>query len=116
MAYFNNGYNNGYYGNNGYGPQQQQNGIVWVQGLEGAKSYMVTPGSTVLLMDSESRRFYIKSVDVSGMPAPIKAYEFQELAEQTQAQSYVTREEFNRLEAKIEALKQPRKDGGKKHE
>lgn len=118
MAYFNNGYNNGFYGNNGYGPQQQ-NGIIWVQGLEGAKSYMVTPGSTVLLMDSESRRFYIKSVDVSGMPAPIKAYEFQELAEQTQAQphgDYVTREEFNRLEAKIEALKQPRKDGGKKHE
>lgn len=106
-------YNNGFYGNN-YGQQQQ--GITWVQGLEGAKSYMVNPGSTVLLMDSESRKFYIKSVDVSGMPAPIKVYEFTEMVEQKQdANNFVTRDEFNRLEAKIEALSTQRK-GEKKHE
>ena len=34
------------------------NGLVWVQGEAGAKSFLVSPGTTVLLMDSESQRFY----------------------------------------------------------
>ena len=33
-------------------PPQQQ-GILWVQGEEAAKAYMVAPGATVLLMDSD---------------------------------------------------------------
>lgn len=47
-------------------PQQNNNGILWVSGEVGAKSYLVAPGTSVLLMDSESEKFYIKSTDVSG--------------------------------------------------
>lgn len=54
-------------------PQQQPTAqqtapIIWVQGEEGAKAYMVAAGNSVLLMDSENSTFYIKSTDASGMP------------------------------------------------
>lgn len=50
-------------------PQQINNGIIWVQGESGAKSYLVAPGSSVTLWDSESQTIYIKSADASGMPS-----------------------------------------------
>lgn len=46
-----------------------QNGIIWVQGEAGAKSYMVAPNNTVQLWDSESQTIYLKSADASGMPS-----------------------------------------------
>lgn len=41
---------------------------VWVQGEIGAKAYMVVPGNTVTLWDSESRRIWLKTVNSAGMP------------------------------------------------
>lgn len=49
--------------------QNQQNGVIWVQGEAGAKSYMVAPNSTVTLWDSENQTIYLKSADASGMPS-----------------------------------------------
>lgn len=49
--------------NNGF------NGIIWVQGEAGAKSYLVAPNTTVQLWDSESPVIYLKSADASGMPS-----------------------------------------------
>lgn len=54
--------------------QQQQplinnNGIIWVQGESGAKSYIVPPNTTVPLWDSENQVIYIKSVDATGKPS-----------------------------------------------
>ena len=80
-------------------------GILWVQGETGAKSYLVAPGSSVLLMDSESERFYIKSTDVSGMPQPLRIFEYHEIngkmpqkrQENVMADMYVTREEYQDL-------------------
>lgn len=43
-------------------PQQNNNGILWVSGEVGTKSYLVAPGTSVLLMDSESEKFYIKDL------------------------------------------------------
>ena len=51
-------------------PQQQNGGLTWVQGIEGAKSHFVETGRSALLMDSESNSFFIKSADTSGMPLP----------------------------------------------
>lgn len=39
------------------------NGINWVSGESGAKSWIVGRGESVLLMDSESQCFYLKSAD-----------------------------------------------------
>ena len=60
-------------------PQANQSGLIWVQGEAGAKSYMVAPNATVMLMDSESQRFYLKSSDASGMPLPLRVFEYTEM-------------------------------------
>jgi hypothetical protein len=50
-------------------PQTNQ-GILWVQGEAGAKSYLVAPSTSILLMDSENEYFYIKTTDAAGMATP----------------------------------------------
>ena len=62
--------------------QQNDNGILWVQGEAGAKSWAVAPGKSVMLMDSESSTFYIKSSDNSGMPMPLRIFDYKERTEQ----------------------------------
>ena len=87
--------------------QQSNNGIIWVQGEEGAKAYMVAPGNSVLLMDSENSAFYIKSTDNSGMPMPLRIFDYVERNAKQQMQNikpnveYVTRQEFDALSARI---------------
>lgn len=95
-------------------PTQNQNqSITWVQGESGAKSYLVASNTSVLLMDSEQSRFYIKSTDASGMPMPLRIFEYQEIKdEQTkepqvvQNNNYVTHEELEeRLKDLVERPK-----------
>ena len=99
MAY-NNGFPMSYqqmYPTYNYVPQQQMTqpviqqqvtqpvndtGILWVQGEAGAKSWAVAPGKSVMLMDSESSTFYIKSSDNSGMPMPLRIFDYKERTEQ----------------------------------
>lgn len=76
--------------------------IVWTMGMESAKAYPLMPGRTVMLMDSESPRFFIKSVDNNGY-ATMKAYSFQEEQMAPQTPSYVTKEQ---LDAAISAVLQ----------
>lgn len=84
-------------------PQTANNGLVWVQGMEGAKAHMTAPGVPTLLMDSEGERFYIKTTDASGMPLPLRVFRFEEITEgQTAKQDmsgYVTRDEFEQFKA-----------------
>ena len=70
MAFYNNypNYNYGYTQPNNNQYSQMNNGIIWVQGEAGAKSYLVAPNSTVQLWDSEANVIYLKSADASGMP------------------------------------------------
>lgn len=93
--------------------QPASNGIIWVQGEEGAKAYMVAAGNSVLLMDSENSAFYIKSTDASGMPMPLRVFDYTErtmtpksvvIPTQNADVEYVTREEFNILTARLDAL------------
>ena len=85
-------------------PSQGNSGLVWVQGEAGAKSFLVAPGTTVMLMDSESPVFYLKSADQSGMPMPLRIFDFTERsAAHTDAKQhpefdpsiYITRKEFD---------------------
>jgi len=90
------------------------NGINWVSGEAGAKSWMVGRGETALLMDSENQCFYIKSADASGMPLPLRVFDYTERAQNTPqgantalnptSDNFITREEFNALRAKYEEL------------
>lgn len=88
--------------------------IQWVQGEVGAKSYPVAPGHSVLLMDSENSVFYIKTLDASGMPLPLRTFDYSERSvpapmptAQPEAQfnpgDYITRKEFEAAMARFSA-------------
>lgn len=93
-------------------PQTNQ-GILWVQGEAGAKSYLVAPNTSVLLMDSENSQFYIKTTDQAGMPT-LRTFVYQEVTGAPQNgqkqpetdldDKYVTRQEYNDLRGKYEEL------------
>lgn len=95
------------------------NPILWVQGEEGAKAYMVAAGNTVLLMDSDGSSFYLKSADASGMPLPLRIFDYTERtaasrqAPQTTQLSeveYVTRKEFDDFVSRMElTIQKPKK-------
>lgn len=98
---------------NGYSSPQQptpQNGIIWVSGEAGAKSYMVAPNQTVVLWDSEAQTVYLKSADATGMPS-IKTLDYsirdampQETKIQPQS-DFATKNDVDSLKAEIDALK-----------
>ena len=98
-------------------PQQQVNqGLLWVSGEVGAKSYLVAPNSTVLLMDSDDAVFYLKSADNAGMPS-LRIFEYNEvtnipqnapqapnLDENVLNDRFVTREEYEGLKRQYETI------------
>lgn len=89
---------------------QQSNGIIWVQGEAGAKSFMVAPNTTVQLWDSEDQVIYLKSADASGMPnMKILDYTIRQAGNQQAAPAlmqsdYVTRDELSAFEEKIKKM------------
>ena len=109
--------------------QQANNGLTWVQGEAGAKSYIVAPGNTVMLMDSEGERFYLKSADASGMPMPLRIFEYKErtetpsqafsapvAAQNVNFDNFVTREEFEQRMASMDSQCQCRNKAKKKED
>lgn len=95
-------------------PAQSNQSLIYVQGEAAAKSWMVGAGQSVLLMDSENPVFYIKSADASGIPLPLRVFDYKERTQNTPqgvpqaAQSeqinlddkYVTRQEYDALQGK----------------
>lgn len=104
-------------------PNQQasQGGIIWVQGEAGAKSYMVAPGNTVQLWDSESQTIYLKSADASGMPSMrILDYQIRDNGPSGTIlgakSDFATRGELQSVVEQINALKAQINDLGGRHE
>lgn len=101
-------------------PQQQVYlPLTFVNGINEAKMFIVQPNQTFYLRDNTAKDIlYIKSVDSQGTPniQIKKLVDVQEQPLQTMQQNqidlsgYVTKEEFQKLEKKIEEL------GGKKDE
>lgn len=97
-----------------YQPQQPVNqGLLWVQGVEGAKSYLVAPNTTVLLMDADAQRFYLKSTDGTGIPT-LRTFEYTEVPQNALQpvtavpedldNKYVTRTEYDDLKQQYEDI------------
>lgn len=109
--------------------QQGNNGLIWVQGEAGAKSFIVAPGNTVMLMDSEGERFYLKSADASGMPMPLRIFDYKERINAPTSDfkvptsdfseldgKYITREEFEQRMASMASQCQCRNKAKKKED
>ena len=130
-------YNPNFYYPTGYQPMQMQpqvqqvpqavnnqNGIIWVQGEAGAKAYPVVSGNSVLLMDTEDTVLYLKSVDQSGMPQPLRIFDLIERTAPNRSSivspvntENVSREEFEELREEVRRIsKGVRKPEVKKEE
>lgn len=109
---------------------QNNSAITWVQGEAGAKAYPLAPGTNILLMDSESECFYIKSTDASGMPMPLRTFEYKEVfpvnetidarhshtSDAVDMSMFATKDEIRELKHMLESMSaqmQPRKPEGK---
>lgn len=106
-----------------FAPQPQANSqqIIWVQGEAAAKSYMVAPGASVILMDIETTRFYIKTANNAGIPS-MQTFEYTEVLpnqpttplQQTQpapmpmpedfTSKFVTKEEYDKVIDMVQKL------------
>ena len=109
-----NGYPNMSFQRNPQPSQQNQNGaqnntFQWVQGQAGAEAYLVAPGASVILMDSNAPVIYFKSADQNGRYLPMKTYDLVERVPQVQGPnpasaidttSFVKRDEITTLVAK----------------
>ena len=51
--------------------------IQTVKGIAGARAFVIPPSSSVVLMDTDSSVFYVKTTDANGLET-VKAYEFSE--------------------------------------
>lgn len=116
-----------YLNNQSQQPRPQQNIFNWVQGEAAAKAVNVLPGQTALLMDSEDSVFYIKTTDESGMPLPLRIFDYKERetkevkekempvikeeakeVKEIDMSNYITREEF---EKRINGIKLVQSNG-----
>lgn len=102
---------------------QNQPGIIWVPSEQAANEYLVAPNNAVALWDSNNPVIYLKQADASGKPH-MTVYDLVERtqaprapvsAQKAPAVEYVTRDQFdalaakaNAMEAKLEALSAPK--------
>lgn len=86
-----------------YNTQQQDSSIKYVNGKESANAYQMQPNTSVLLMDSNNPKFYIKTSDASGF-CTVRTFNF---SEETEANSdkYITREEFEKFKNSLTEVK-----------
>ena len=94
--------------------QQQNNPMIWIQGIEAAKAYQTAPNSTVVLFDSDEQVIYLKSADMQGRPSMrILDYTIRSEAPKTAQNALAgnnvdipTRDDIKALQGQIDALKQ----------
>lgn len=90
-----------------------RNNIIWVKGKENARSMQLPPNSTVILLDSEVGKFYIKTTDDIGL-GKIRIFSYVEEPDNQSNEmssksdldlsNYVTKEQFE------QAIKEIRKN------
>lgn len=99
---------------------QMQPGIIWVPSEQAANEYLVAPNNAVALWDANNPVIYLKQADASGKPH-MTIYDLVERNSQptrpvqSAGVEYVTRDQFdalaakaNALEAKLNALSAPK--------
>lgn len=109
MSYYggygmNTGYGTGtmpqYYG--GFQPQQtlpqQDQGLIMVNGEEGARAFQLPPNRTVPLFDKNAMMFYLKTTDAGGFGS-LRRFSYSEVVDSVPAapekkEDYLTRAEF----------------------
>ena len=87
---------------NPYGQQFPYIPLTFVNGIEGAKAYIVAPNQTVYLRDSDADIIYIKTADPQGRYM-LKAYNLIPVEKQTEP-TYATVDALKELEERLTKL------------
>ena len=89
-------------------PQTQNNSgnilTIFIGSEEEANSYPVAAGTTVLLLCFQQKKFWLKSTSTSGVPEQLREFTFDEKTPTLTARGSVSRDEFDKLSAKIDKL------------
>ena len=86
-----------------------RNYYTFVSGLDGAKSYPIMPGQSLMLMDSNNPVCYMKSADNMGTPT-LKCFKLVEITEQelskkpSDPETIALKEEVTALNKRIDDL------------
>ena len=87
--------------------QTNNNSLIWVQGEQAAKSYLISPNTTVALWDSDDQKIYLKSADASGMPS-IKTLKYiieeSGQSEPTAKVEYAKQSDLDKLKERLDHL------------
>ena len=81
--------------------------MIWVNGLNDAKNYLIAPNSAVALWDSTSPCIYLKQADASGKPS-LKTFDLVERVDgETKSTEtiYATKEELGHIQEDLEKIK-----------
>lgn len=117
-------YQNPYYQNRTYPMSypSMNNGINWVQGVEGAKAFQMMPNSNAILMDSDLENiFYIKVSDNVGM-CNLRTFKYEEITDKCNKNThmndvdlsdYVTKQELQSLIEGMLSKQMEDEDNGK---
>lgn len=85
--------------------QAPVNGLISVNGINGAKAYQMPPNSAIALFDANEDMMYIKTTDAAGYPT-IKTFRFEaaENPEQAPAADYVSKDDFAKLAKQVDSI------------
>ena len=85
-----------------------------VDGLDGAKAYIqkMLAGTKHIVWDGQKDMFYVLQKDANGQPARIQMCSYTVELEPTMEERYVSREDFNALVSRLDALIAKEADNG----
>lgn len=87
----------------GYSPVINQNGIIWISGLQEAQMFPIAPNSAVALWQKDGKTIFLKQADATGRPT-LRVYDLVERTETAsdgssepgdKLPSYVTKDELS---------------------
>lgn len=92
-------------------PMPIQTNIEYVNGIEGAKAFILPPNTQKLLLDSDNAFFYIKTTDMQGKPT-VKRFRYIDVESDQQAQMqkqeqplYVTIQQYQEVLDTLDTLR-----------
>ncbi|MBO7735094.1 MAG: hypothetical protein J6S67_21200 [Methanobrevibacter sp.] len=83
--------------------QQQKRSVITVSGLNEARGFNLSPGESVVLIDSNDDIFYIKECDDIGK-ATTRSFKYEE-CEVEETSGAVSKKEFDKLTGDVKELK-----------
>lgn len=93
-----------------YQAPQSMSAMIFVRGENEANNYPVGPGQTAYLFDADVNSFYIKSVDITGRPLPLKICDYTERVsndisepDPKQESMFITKAEFDQFKEELKS-------------